>query len=70
MAINAEGNGNRAFRFPFFLVPLLFFLIELFAFLYLHPENAGFQKDALWPLIFGGLWAFILSSIVLLFNGK
>ena len=40
------------------LIPLSFFLIDLFAFFHLRGENAWNA----WPLAFGALWAVILSG--------
>ena len=48
---------------PFWLIPLSFLTIEIFAFLYLQPED-GFAGRDLWPLAFGGLWVVILGSIL------
>ncbi len=44
---------------PFLLVPFSFFLIELFAFVFLHVEGM-----ALWPLAFGALWAMLLGGLI------
>ena len=42
---------------PYLLVPLSLFLLEVFAFFWLRPENV-------WPLLFGILWAVILGGIL------
>ncbi|MGM9590453.1 MAG: LTA synthase family protein [Faecousia sp.] len=49
------------------LVPLAFFLVELFAFLYLQPGNEALE---LWPLAFGALWAVFLGGLLGLLPGK
>ena len=46
---------------PFWLIPVAFFLIEGYAFLYLLDEAIDW-----WPLAFGALWAGILSGVVFL----
>ena len=46
-------------RTPFCLVPLSFFLVEVFGFLYLTPAGSAPET---WPLIFGGLWSVILGA--------
>lgn len=56
-------------RCPFLLLPLAFFLVEVFAFLYLRPE-ASFEVQDLWPLAFGGLWAVMLGGFLGLLPGK
>ena len=48
---------------PFWMIPLSFFLIEIFAFLYLQPAD-GFVSRDLWPLAFGAFWAVILGGIL------
>lgn len=54
----------------FFVVPLSFFLTEVFAFFFLSLDTDDFQWTQLWPLAFGGLWASILSGVVRLFPVK
>ena len=46
---------------PFWWIPLSFFSIELFSFLFLSLDVAAFSWEQLWPLAFGGLWALILG---------
>ena len=50
---------------PYFLVPLSFLLVELFAFLYLRPEEP-LTLQAAWPLAFGGLWTVVMGGILYL----
>ena len=45
----------------FLLIPLSFFLVELFGFCFLGQRFAAGQ---LWPLAFGALWAVMLSALV------
>ena len=50
-------------RCPYLLVPLAFFMMELFAYFWLRPgEN--------WSLRFGALWALILSGVLRLLPEK
>lgn len=45
-------------RVPLWVLPVLFFLVEAFAFAFLRePEMA------LWPLAFGGIWAVLLTAL-------
>lgn len=52
------------------LVPVSFFLVELFAFFFLSLKPKDFSAAQLWPLAFGALWAVILSSIVWILPAK
>jgi len=45
---------------PFILVPVSFFLVEVFGFFYLQPVS----DRTCWPLAFGGLWAALLGGIL------
>ena len=49
---------------PVWLVPISFFLVELFAFFFLSPQEKTIAAAQLWPLAFGGLWAVICSALV------
>ena len=58
------GSGKRArirWRVPLLAFPVVYFLVEVFAFAYLREA----QMD-LWPLAFGGVWAVLLTAIVCL----
>ena len=55
---------------PFFLIPLSFFFIELFAFFFLSLNTEAFETAQLWPMAFGTLWACILGGFVRLFPAK
>ena len=55
---------------PFFLIPLSFFFIELFAFFFLSLNTDAFETAQLWPMAFGTLWACILGGFVRLFPAK
>ena len=57
-------------NFPFPLIALSFFYIELFAFFFLSLDAGNFEPAQLWPLAFGGLWAVILSGLLRLFPWK
>lgn len=48
----------------FLLIPLSFFLVEVFAFCFLSLDVENYNGAQLWPLAFGLLWAAILSCIV------
>ena len=48
----------------FLLIPVSFFLVELFAFCFLSLDVENYDSGQLWPLAFGLLWAVILSGIV------
>lgn len=54
---------------PYLLTALLFLGVEGFAFFFLSWKRP-FTGNQLWPLAFGGLWAVILSSAVVLLPGK
>ena len=47
------------FRGRFWMLPLFFFLTELFAWSHLRPEGAS-----LWPLVFGVLWTGLFSGLL------
>ena len=47
---------------PFLLIPVSFFLIELFGFCFLMPEG----EEATYPLLFGLLWSGAVSGALLL----
>ena len=49
---------------PFWMVPVSFLLVEVFAFFFLSLNGEGFAPEQLWPLAFGVLWAGILGGIV------
>lgn len=59
---------RKKFWFPFFMVPLSFFLMEIFAFSYLKTGEE--TADNLWPLVFGGAWAVILGALLHLLPRK
>ena len=58
-------NGSR-----FLLLPVSFFLIELFAFFFLSFRAGEFGAAQLWPLAFGGLWAMFLGGVLWLLPRK
>lgn len=53
---------SRGKAFPFILIPLSFFLIELFGFCFLLPEG----EQGIFPLVFGLLWSAILGFALFL----
>ena len=63
-AANRSSARTRTF---FWLLPLSFFLVELFAFFFLSLNREAFAAGQLWPLAFGALWAILLSAVVRLF---
>ena len=54
-------------RCPYLMIPLAFFLVEYFAFAYLHTSAAA---QTSWPVYFGAFWALLLGSILRLLPGK
>ena len=62
-----SGKQKTRRRIHFLFLPLSFFLVEVFAFLFLSLNTEEFRLAQLWPLAFGALWAAILSSFVRLF---
>ena len=55
---------KEGFSASFWLLPLSFFLAEVFAWLFLALEPEQFEAAQLWPLVFGALWAGILSGVL------
>ena len=49
---------------PGWLIPVSFFLLEIFAFFFLRDESKSFTVRSLWPLTFGGAWALGLSFLL------
>ena len=58
-------ENSRLFLIP--LIPVSFFLIELFAFSFLFPRSADARN---WPLMFGLRWSVVLSCCILLLPAK
>ena len=58
-----KAQEKTAWHCPWVMVPLAFFLIERFSFSYLQPEEG-------WPLVFGFLWAMMLSGVLALLPRK
>ena len=48
---------------PYILIPISFFLVEVFAVVYLQPADGFISRD-LWPLAFAGLWAVLLGGFL------
>ncbi len=65
-----SGKQKTRRRIRFLFLPLSFFLVEVFAFLFLSLNTEEFRLAQLWPLAFGALWAAILSGFVRLFPAK
>lgn len=59
---------RQTWRCPFALIPLSFFLIELYGFFTLSL-TADFVPARLWPLAFGALWAVLLGGMIRLLPG-
>ena len=66
----AVKKGARRRTAPFWLLPVSFFLVELFAFFFLSWKPKDGSAAQLWPLAFGALWAVLLSAIVRLLPAK
>lgn len=49
---------------PKALIPIGFFLIEVFAYFYLGRGGEGQSLARFWPLVFGLLWAGMLSAVI------
>lgn len=58
-----EKRARRHFM-PFWVIPLSFFLIEVFAFLFLSNKGEEGRSLSFWPLAFGALWAALLWGFV------
>ena len=57
-----EKVRKKQMQAPVVLVPLAFFLLELFAFCYLQPgADAGMKY---WPLAFGAFWSVLLGAVM------
>lgn len=65
-----SGKQKTRRRIHFLFLPLSFFLVEVFAFLFLSLNTEEFRLAQFWPLAFGALWAAILSGFVRLFPAK
>lgn len=65
-----SGKQKTRRRIHFLFLPLSFFLVEVFAFLFLSLNTEEFRLAQLWPLAFGALWAAVLSGFVRLFPAK
>ena len=73
MGMYEKTAGKRGIKrpaAPLWLLPVSFFLVELFAFFFLSWKHEDFTEAQLWPLAFGALWAVILSSIVWVLPAK
>ena len=64
-----EKPKRAPINWRFFLIPLSFFYIELFAFFFLSLTEE-FETAQLWPLAFGALWTVILSGLLRLLPAK
>ena len=58
--------GSRSFL----LLPVSFFLIEVFAFFFLSLDRESFETAQLWPLAFGAVWAALLGALLHLLPRK
>ena len=56
---NEMPRKKSAWRMPFVVIPIAFFLVEVFAIAFLAADSTN-----LWPLAFGALWAGILAGTV------
>lgn len=67
MGMYEKTAGKRGIKRPAaprWLLPISFFLVELFAFFFLSWKPREFSAEQLWPLAFGALWAVILGTVV------
>lgn len=64
MANEWKGLIRRVFswRFGIWILPVAFFLVEGYAFLFLSAE--GGEVISWWPLAFGGIWAILLTGLI------
>lgn len=80
-----QKKGISAKRVSAWLIPASFFLIELFAFVFLKTTvqeqaqnlssqlSSGEETSALfawWPLVFGGVWTILLTGLISALPGK
>lgn len=56
-------------KLPFLLIPLSYFFIEVFGFIFLRDQAEAFSLGQLWPLAFGLLWAIALGAAVRVLPG-
>jgi hypothetical protein len=77
LKIKWKKNTRNSIAMPFFLIPISFFLVELFAFAFLssagsfpvwqfHLNDSPIDWSVVnfWPLAFGVLWAVMLTGLV------
>ena len=55
----AKRAQRPGWRMPFWIMPVAYFLVELYGFAFLQSETIDW-----WPLAFGGLWAVLLTGLV------
>lgn len=53
----------------FILIPVSFFLIEVFSFIYLRTTDAPSPQGA-WPLLFGLIWSVMIGCVIRLFPAR
>ena len=59
-----QQKEKAARKAPFLLVGISFFAIELFCFFFLSLDVQSFNTEQLWPLVFGLVWAGLLSGVI------
>ena len=52
-------ENKKGWRMPFCVIPVAFFLVEVFGFAFLQGQTVN-----RWPLAFGFLWAAMLTGLV------
>lgn len=57
------GKKGQSKGVPFLFIPLSLFLVELFGFCFLRAGDS-YERNQLWPLVFGLLWAVMLSGLI------
>ena len=59
LGVAAKREKKSGWRMPFWVIPIAYFLVEVFGFLFLQSETVDW-----WPLAFGALWAVLLTGLV------
>ena len=60
-----EQENRKSWSMPWWSIPVLFMLVELYGFSFLYDP-----ADQIWPLAFGALWAIFLAGLVRLLPSK
>ena len=68
--MTGASDREKTFQAPYVLVPVLFFLVEVFGFVFLRDRETGFRLKQIWPLAFGLLWALFFGGLLRLLPRK